>query len=79
MGIQPEQVLVLETVGSIENFINAVRRIEGLEWLGRVRTGRHPTRIRGFENPNQPDSALRGQLILAMNQSSGLEAVANLI
>ena len=34
LGIEPEQVLVLETYGSIADFVNAVRRIEGLEWLG---------------------------------------------
>lgn len=34
LGIVPEQVLVLETVGSIQNFINAVGKIPGLEWLG---------------------------------------------
>lgn len=26
IGLQPEQVLVLETIGSIENFVNAVKR-----------------------------------------------------
>lgn len=32
-GANPEDVLVLETAGRIEDFVNAVRRIEGLEWL----------------------------------------------
>jgi Subtilase family len=32
-GLEPEKALVLEIEGSIENFQNAVRRIEGLEWL----------------------------------------------
>ena len=30
LGIQPEQVLVLETVGSIDSFVNAIQRIDGL-------------------------------------------------
>lgn len=30
-GTEPEQVLVFETIGSIENFANAVKRIEGFE------------------------------------------------
>lgn len=34
LGIVPEQVLVLESVGRIQDFINAVRHISGLEWLG---------------------------------------------
>ena len=29
----PEDVLVLETAGRIEDFVNAVKRVEGLEWL----------------------------------------------
>lgn len=33
-GIDPKAVIVLETVGSVDNFANAVRRIEGLDWLG---------------------------------------------
>jgi len=32
-GLEPEQVLVLETVGTIPEFIRAVRRIQGMEWL----------------------------------------------
>lgn len=35
-GVIPEEVIVLETVGPIDNFIVAVRKIEGLEWLGEV-------------------------------------------
>lgn len=33
-AIDPEEVLVLETVGSVNDFINAVKRVEGLDWLG---------------------------------------------
>jgi len=32
-GIEPESVLVLETIGKIEDFERAVRAIKGLEWL----------------------------------------------
>ena len=35
-GIVPEQVLVLETATGIENFIVAVRHIQGMEWLGEM-------------------------------------------
>jgi hypothetical protein len=35
-GAEPEKVLVLETVGSIKDFLNAVRRIPGMEWLAEV-------------------------------------------
>lgn len=33
-GIDPEQVIVLETIGSLSSFQNVVRRIQGMEWLG---------------------------------------------
>src|SRR5680860_1505383 len=33
LGLQPEQVLVLETIGPIQNFINAAKKV-GLELLG---------------------------------------------
>lgn len=33
-GIDPEQVLVFETIGSVEDFANAVSKITGFEWLG---------------------------------------------
>src|SRR5438034_11302225 len=33
-GVEPEQVLVLEVVGSIADFYRTVQRTEGLEWLG---------------------------------------------
>ena len=33
-GIAPEQVLVMETIGSVEDFANAVKRIDGFEWMG---------------------------------------------
>jgi hypothetical protein len=35
-GIEPEQVLVIETIGSIEKFANAVGKIQGLEWLAEI-------------------------------------------
>ena len=33
VGILPDQVLVLETVGTVQNFVSAVRRVNELEWL----------------------------------------------
>jgi len=35
-GTDPELVLVIEVVGTIQDFINAVRRIEGLEFLAEI-------------------------------------------
>lgn len=33
LGIEPELVLVLKTVGSLANFFRAVQKVEGLAWL----------------------------------------------
>jgi len=33
-GLDPEQVIVLETIGSIADFQNVVKKIVGMEWLG---------------------------------------------
>ncbi|MBV6519203.1 MAG: hypothetical protein DCC43_09165 [Candidatus Brocadia sp.] len=35
-GLEPENVLVIETVGEIEDFQRAVRYIHGLEWLAEI-------------------------------------------
>lgn len=32
-GLNPEEVLVLETAGRVEDFYKAVKRVDGLEWL----------------------------------------------
>jgi len=33
-GIDPEHVLVFETIGGIDDFANAVAKIQGFEWMG---------------------------------------------
>ena len=35
-GLEPESVLVIETIGKIEDFQRAVRAIPGLEWLAEI-------------------------------------------
>lgn len=39
IGTDPEKVLVIEVVGGVENFSNAVKRINGLEWMGEFECG----------------------------------------
>jgi Subtilase family len=36
VGIEPEYVLVLETIGKVEDFAQAVRAVDGLEWLAEI-------------------------------------------
>lgn len=36
IGLDPEQVLVFEIIGSVEDFAKSVAKIEGFEWLGEI-------------------------------------------
>ena len=77
LGIQPEQVLVLETVGSIDSFANAIRRIDGLEWLGEFeQVDIAPEH--GFEDDSKPEKGLRGQLFLMMTNQQALRELQSL-
>lgn len=77
LGLQPEQVLVLETVGSIENFASAIRRVPGLEWLGESELRDIPP-AHGFENSKNADSDLSGQLFLVMSDQAALRQLRSL-
>ena len=77
LGLQPEQVLVLETVGSVEDFYRAIRYVEGLEWLGEGELD-DISPNHGFENSNNPDSDLRGQLFLLMTDQRALQELRGL-
>lgn len=32
----PEEVVVLETIGTVENFVRAVKKVPGMEWLAEI-------------------------------------------
>ena len=44
-GIEPELALVIVTVGSSANFLSAVKRIEGLEWLAETASSQMMTSL----------------------------------
>ena len=77
LGLQPEQVLVLETIGSIENFYNAVSRVPGLEWLGVGELHDIPP-AHGFEHSENAENNLRGQLFLVMTDQVALQQLRGL-
>ena len=77
LGIVPEQVLVLETVGTIQNFINAVRNVTGLEWLGEYEIEEIKPGY-GFEDEQKPNKALKGQLFMVMADQKALKELKNL-
>ena len=77
LGLQPEQVLVLETAGSIGDFLGAVRKVEGLEWLGEYELDDIPPGD-GFEDESHPGKELKGQLFLVMTDERALQELRSL-
>ena len=71
LGIQPEQVLVLETLGSIQKFVNAINRMRGLEWLAEYDV-RDIEPEHGFAYSDDPTKKLDGQLFLIMTDQKAL-------
>lgn len=81
-GLLPEEVVVLEIVGSISNFIRAVQKIEGLEWLGEVETEDIPPDD-AFSVPDESgkprkDKLLHPRLFLVCSNQKGLQQVISL-
>lgn len=76
-GIDPEQVLVIETVGSVENFANAVKRVEGLEWMGEIESDELDPDA-DFFYEGAPDEQLSGRLYLIFSNQAALRRIAAL-
>ena len=77
LGLQPEQVLVLETIGSVQNFIRAVGKVQGLEWLGEYELD-DISPDHGFEDEKNPDKQLKGQVFLVMTDQRALQQLRSL-
>lgn len=71
-GIDPEQVLVIETIGSVDNFANAVKRIEGLEWMGELESDEIAS-DQDFYDEKNPEKELNGRLYLVMTNQRALD------
>jgi hypothetical protein len=76
-GIDPEQVLVIETIGSVENFANAVKRIEGLEWMGELESDEIAP-DQDFYDEAKPEKELRGRLYMVMTNQRALDEMLSL-
>lgn len=70
-GADPEQVLVIEIIGNIENFSNAVRRIPGFEWMGEIEV-EEVTPDEDFYDEKKPEKELNGRLYLVMTNQQAL-------
>lgn len=76
-GIDPDQVLVIETIGSVENFANAVKRIAGLEWMGELQVD-DITPDEDFFDKVKPEKELSGRLYLVMTNQRALDEMLSL-
>ena len=77
LGLVPEQVLVLETIGTVDNFIRAVENIPGLEWLAEYELD-DIIPAHGFEDETNRDKHLRGRLFLVMSEQRALRQLQSL-
>lgn len=77
VGIEPEQVLVIETIGSVQDFANAVKKIEGFEWMGEM-VGDDVSPNEEFYNEENIDKNLSTQLYMIMSNQSALDQMLSL-
>lgn len=76
-GIIPEEVLILETIGSVEDFSNAVKKITGLEWLGEIDVDEIEPDEDFFDNTNS-NKSLSGRLYLMSTNSTAMTQLLSL-
>ena len=81
-GVIPEEVIVLETIGPVDDFIVAVRNVRGLEWLGEIEEEDIPPDddffVVGREGAPRVDKLLRGRLFLVLSNHQALQQMLSL-
>ena len=81
VGIDPEQALVIETIGSVENFANAVKRVWGLEWMGEIEIDEIAPDEDFYyvdKEGERTTTALKRRLYLVMSNRTALDEMLNL-
>ena len=76
-GIDPEQVLVMETIGSVEDFANAVKRIDGFEWMGEFEIDEIGP-DQDFFDEKYPEKELSGRLYMIMTNQRALDEMLSM-
>jgi hypothetical protein len=76
-GVEPEKALVIETRGSVDDFIIAVRHIDGLEWLGEIDLDEMPPDTDFYRNEGL-DLSINGRLYLVMTNQEALNEMLSL-
>ena len=81
-GIVPEEVVVLETVGTVDGFIHAVENVPGMEWLAEIDEEDIPPDD-DFFTPSETGEArtgkaLRGRLFVVFANQDALQQMLSL-
>ena len=78
----PEEVVVLETVGTVDEFIRAVEKVPGMEWLAEVEAEEIPPDDDFFaladDGEARPDKALRGRVFMVFTNQTALDQMVSL-
>lgn len=78
----PEEVVVLETIGTVENFVRAVKKVPGMEWLAEIDETDVPPDEDFFETTTngerRPDKTLRGRLFMVFTNQDALRQMLSL-
>lgn len=77
IGIDPEEVLILETIGCVEDFSKAISHIEGFEWMGEIETeGVLPDE--DFYDTIHREQPLTGRLYLISTNATAMNQLLSL-
>ena len=77
-GIEPEQVIVLETVGdAVEGLAIATAKVPGLEWLAEMDLD-DVAPIGGFQDAKDPDKKLTCRLYAVMSNQRAMQRLLSL-
>ena len=78
----PEEVVVLETVGTVDGFIRTVEAVPGMEWLAEVETEEIPPDDDFFalnrDGEARPDKALQGHMFMVFTNQTALQQMISL-
>lgn len=78
----PEEVVVLETIGTVENFVRAVKKVPGMEWLAEIDETDVPPDEDFFETTKDgkrhPDKTLSGRLFMVFTNQDALREILSL-
>lgn len=79
-GINPEYAIVFETIGTMDNFVNAVKKINGLEWLAEIDGFLEPDSdfFITSEDGDVIDKQLKSRLFLVMTNQTSIRQLKNL-